>query len=115
MPLRATHTKAFGPVSVGTAISAAWTPASGRRVRLLGGAISLNALIATDVVLHLLNGTAAGAGTVASLEVVGLQPSVPFDLGDGVSTSTLDMPLGIRAAAGLGTVVATFVGREERI
>jgi hypothetical protein len=64
-------------------------------------------------VVHVMDGTAASAGTIATLQVPA-NDGHPFDLGDGLRASAADMPLGIKANSGtINNVAATFVGREE--
>ena len=104
--------KPFGSASITTTIKPAWTPASGKVVVLMGAIISLSAGTAQ---VDLTDGTAAAAGTVATL-FMAHNPGIvsnPSDISFGSKMLTgANTPLGIKARAGEGTVVATFYGRE---
>ena len=69
----------FGSASVGTAIQSAWTPGTGKAIRLMGCVVGKGDAGVLQVDLTL--GTAAAAGTLATLTVAASGPMTPLDLG----------------------------------
>ncbi len=102
--------KPFGSASVGTAISAAWTPGSSKYIRLMGG--WLNLLSSGTIQIDLTDGTVNAASTIATFGLKDNDAAHLFYLGAGKTLASADFPLGIKARAGAGSIVATFFGRE---
>ena len=103
--------KPFGSASVTTTIQPAWTPASGKRVRLMGFELSLQS--AVQVQIDLTDGTAAASGTISTHFFDPDQPSKPYHYGAGKALASADTKLGIKARSGAGTISGTFFGRED--
>src|SRR3989304_4654944 len=99
--------KPYGSASITTTIQPVWTPASGKVISLMGAIISLSAGTAQ---VDLTDGTAAASGTIATF-FMAHNPGIvsnPSDIsfGAGKRLTAADTPLGIKARAGAGTVVA---------
>jgi len=109
MALRATHSKAFGPTSITTTIGVLWDPGSGNRIRLMSGIVSSQ----TAGTVHITAGTAAAAGTIATIACPANE-SIPFDVGDGVEKPAAGVELGVKHGIGTSNVTATLRGRIER-
>ncbi len=103
--------KPFGSASVTTTIQPAWTPASSKRVRLMGFELSLHS--ATPVQIDLTDGTAAASGTISTHFFDTDQPSKLYHYGAGKALASANTKLGIKARAGAGTISGTFYGRED--
>lgn len=102
--------KPFGSASVTTTIQAVWTPAAGKRIRLMGFDLGLHS--ATQVQIDIVSGTAAASGTVSTHYFDPDQPNREFHYGAGKALDA-DAKLGIKARAGAGTISGTFYGRED--
>jgi len=102
--------KPFGSASVTTTIQPAWTPAAGKSVEV-GGAI-VTQLTAGVLQYDLTDGTVAAAGTIFTFGFVAAGGPVDIPIGKMLSGT---VPLGIKARAGAGSVVATFYGRERSV
>lgn len=102
--------KPFGSASITTTSQPAWTPASDKRIRLMGFELSL--VSATEVQIDILAGTAAAAATVSTHFFGTAQPSKLFHYGAGKALDA-DAKLSIKARAGAGTISGTFFGRED--
>jgi hypothetical protein len=100
--------KAFGSASVTTAIQPVWTPAAGKIVEV-GGAIVAQ-LSAAAAQYDLTDGTVAAAATIATFGFGAAGGPVDLPIRK-LLTGTV--PLGIKARATAGSVVATFYGRER--
>lgn len=103
--------KPFGSASVTSTIQPVWTPASGKRIRLMGFELSL--LTAVGVQLDLTDGTAAASGTVSTHYFDPDQPSKSYHFGAGRALAAANTKLGIKARADSGTISGTFYGRED--
>jgi hypothetical protein len=103
--------KPFGSAAISSTGSAVWTPASGKKIVLQGGAVSL--LSAGTYVADILEGTAADAGTIASLALLN-----PGNITEEIPVSnrtfaSADLPLGIKVRAGTATIIVNSRGRES--
>jgi len=88
-----------------SATTAPWTPASGKKFRLMGGLLS-----AEDAeTLTLVQGSSET--TVFKIDVLDEAP-IYFDLGQGILGSTADGTLSINSGSGT-TVVGVLFGMEE--
>jgi len=97
--------KTVKAAAVGT-IATVWTPAAGKKVRLMGGCISLSAAASL-----LLEDNAAGADVFQS-PVLAANTPYNFDLGNGVLLSHADDVLKATSSAA-ANLTGTFYGAEE--
>jgi hypothetical protein len=89
-----------------TTIATVWTPATGKKFRLMGGCISLS--VAGSV---LFEDNTAGNDVYQSPVLLASTP-YNFDLGDGVLSSTINNVLKA-TASGAATITGTLYGIEE--
>lgn len=113
--LRRTHVKPLNALGLSTTIAAAWDPATGSRVRLMG-ITGLRETAGTAVTVAVTNGTAAAAGTLGYFGVAGGggTPQPEVDFGDAGLYGDLDAVLGLKSLADGATISCTLVGREEK-
>ena len=105
IPKIPTTFKTLKAVAVGS-IATAWTPASGKKVRLMGGCISLS--VAASV---LFEDNSVGTDVYQSPALLALTP-YNFDLGDGVLSAAANNVLKATSSAA-ATITGTLYGREE--
>jgi len=105
----------------------AWAPlVSSNMVRLKGGLLGIEvgtAVLPNNIVIAILNGTAAAAGTLAYVPLGGTvtavgagPPAVSFTFGDdGVDgTAAGGIAVKIMGNAGAGTITGYLYGKEQR-
>jgi hypothetical protein len=95
-------------ISIGS-IATVWTPATGKRIRLLGGLISVSAQ--ANVLFE--DNSAGGSNYVCRVPTMPANTPIPFDLGGaGVLLSAADHVLKATASAP-AAITGTLYGIEE--
>jgi hypothetical protein len=97
--------KTLKTVAIGS-IATVWTPASGNKVRLMGGSISVSAAVSV-----LFEDNAAGTD-VFQTPVLAADTPYNFDLGNGVLLSAIDNVLKATSSAA-ANIIGTLYGIEE--
>jgi hypothetical protein len=105
MPKIPTTFKTLKAVSI-TAIATVWTPAAGKKFRLMGGCISVSAAASV-----LFEDNSAGTDVYQSPLLLAATP-YNFDLGDGVLSAAINNVLKATASAA-ATISGTLYGIEE--
>jgi hypothetical protein len=105
MPKIPTTFKTLKAVTI-TTIATVWTPATGKKFRLMGGCISVS--VAASV---LFEDNSAGTDIYQSPLLLAATP-YNFDLGDGVLSAAINNVLKATASAA-GTISGTLYGLEE--
>lgn len=104
--------KAFGSASVTTTIQTAWPAVAGKIIEVHGAVVSQTG--AGAIQYDLTDGTVAAAGTIGTFGFAAAGGPVDIPIGPKSLSGTAN-PLGIKARAGAGSVVATFYGRERSV
>lgn len=97
--------KTLKAVAIGS-IATVWTPASGKKVRLMGGSISVSADVSV-----LFEDNSAGTD-VYQTPVLTADTPYSFDLGNGVLLSAINRVLKA-TSSGAANITGTLYGREE--
>ena len=87
--------------------SGIWTPAAGKKFRLMR--VVLTSSVAGNLVLT----DASGGTVIAVIPVIAAGAGVPFDLGNGYLSSTINNVLFAFNSGGAATISGTLVGIEE--
>jgi hypothetical protein len=98
--------KSLSAVAIG-AIAAVWTPAGGKKFRLMGGSISVS--VAASVLLE------DNAGGTTIIQLPALLANVPyqFDVANGILSGAANRVLKATASANPCTVTGFLYGAEE--
>ena len=84
-----------------------WTPASGKKFRLMGGVLALTGAAVNTTIKD-----GSGGPTILTLPTLSLNGVVPFDLGQGILSAAVNNPLRAVGTA-LSVLNGAVWGREE--
>jgi hypothetical protein len=90
-------------------IATVWTPATGKKFRLMGGSFSVSA--ACSVLFE--DNTHSGSPTVIRTPLLVADTPYAFDLGNGVLSAAVNNVLKATASTGTVTITGYLYGTEE--